>query len=244
MKAQSFVVLILVLVVFASCKSSTETNGPLQSYSLVKPKVGSVFVYQQLDLDSNGDALPEQYRTDTVWTVIAADTSLMGHSHVWLLGSSYMENTGYYDRYFAISYLANGDLDFSQDVSDFGSGLPWIRMPLASNIEQVVTLDTTIDSDSSAIHVHETWSTSNAGTTNVTLGRKSFQSVMFSTKIVGTATSAQSPFTADIHGTDNWTFIPELGYFSRHELREASHDLDGNSSGDGERMVLQRYELK
>ena len=243
MKALSLATLITLSCLFASCKSSTETNGPLVTYSLVKPKVGSTFIYQQQVLDSNGNVRSDVFRSDSIWRVVAADTSIMDHVHVWLVQSFETDSDLYPYQTVALSFLDNGDFEFAQDLRD-ESELPWMRMPLSSQVEQLITLDTTIAGDSASFHVHETWRTSNTGVSEVTVNGTALQAVTFSTKNDGVATSAQNETLADVHGVDNWTFIPTLGFFAKRDMMEHIDNIDGESRGDGKRMTLVRYELK
>ena len=248
MKILSFAALILVSFIFTSCKSSTETNGPLKTYSLVKPKVGSVFVYQQELLDSNGNVRTNAFQADSIWRVVAQDTSISGHSHVWLFRSSTSDSDLYYERTIGLSFLDNGDFDFAADFGVIDQSM-WLRMPLQSGSEQHVVLDTMIapdssSSDTTSFRVHETVTTTNAGTSDYSLNGNTYQAVTFVVTLDGIATSLQGQQLADIHEVDNWTFIPALGFFAKHDMTETGHDLDGRRNADGERMALVRYELK
>jgi hypothetical protein len=211
---------------------------------LIKPKVGSIFIMPQYDLDPNGNVTDSFGWSDSIWLVFAADTTMLGHSHVWLFGSTPDTTYHSFDRIYAISYLDNGDFDLLRDIRDPSEEL-WMRMPMQSQVDQLASFDTTVEFDSGdVLHIVETFKTTYDGVSDVSIAGTSFQAIAFSVKTEGTATSEQSPTVADVHGVETWLFIPRLGFFGKRELMQSGHSLDGEPHFDGERMVLKRYQLK
>jgi hypothetical protein len=234
-----FLALFAVLAVaVVSCKSSTEVNGVYKDYS-PHPKVGSYFIYHQDLLDTNGDVRTDGYRTDSVWQVIAADTTMFGRSHVWIFASGDSINSKYLEQMFAIAYLSNNDIAYLQINDDEMKALPdtavWLTFPTGSLGEIQTTFDSTIeDPKEGNIVIHETIDTKVTHTDYPTIGGSMVQTITMLSAIDADVSTPDT--SATLHGTREWTYAPALGFFT------AVHDRD--FEGYGDRRVLTGYKLK
>jgi hypothetical protein len=181
--------------------------------------------------------IPEN-RTDSIWQVVAADTTMLGRSHVWLFRSGEALNSLNAEA-MALVYEPNGDVDIFNLSND---AMPqWLRLPVSSNADISTVLDTTMTIKNGVYHVLQHGVIKNLGTKTESVNGKPINAIIDSSQFETTLIGA-SDSTA-IYDMRRWRYAPTLGFFSSYI--EEHDSITGSNTGvyAGHRW-LSHYQLK
>lgn len=197
--------LVAVLVV-ASCDSTTDPDAP--GVSTTMPRVGSIYVYDTYDTDTNGVKLPAS-DTAIVDTVVASDIAYDDETGVWVIKGSNTDSTFY-------------TVDRSNDVIMRGSGWDswfdqvWIRLPIASGVPSNVYNNDRTNSNGVLTETRRAIATERVSEENVTIAGTSIRT--FKIKVSVSRIVTQGGTVASDYSTYHYYwFAPSLGTTVRIE---------------------------
>src|ERR1043165_7372908 len=162
MRTLSFVCLAVCSLVFLSCSSSNDSTGSSTSF---RPAKGSLYVFQQEALDSNGNVQGESGWNDNYYRVSAADTTMDGHAHAYLITTNDSLNGTVPINSSSIAYLDNGDIESKDGVDT--DVLLWLHYPIATHTDTKLLLDSMVNAHSGTYHFIDTTTIHYSGDSDV-----------------------------------------------------------------------------
>lgn len=193
-------------LVLASCDSTTDPDAP--GVSTTMPRVGSIYVFDTYDTDTNGVRLPGS-DTAIVDTVVASDIAVDDETGVWVIKGSNTDSTFY-------------TVDKSNDVIMRGSGWDswfdqvWIRLPIVSGVpSNVYNIDRT-SSNGVLTQTTRTIATERVAEESVTIAGTSIRTYKIKVNVSRIVTQGGS-VTSDYSTYHYYWFAPSLGTTVRIE---------------------------
>jgi hypothetical protein len=238
MRILPFACLAICAFAFLSCSSSNDSTGASTSF---RPAKGSLYVFQQEDLDSNGNVQGEPGWHDNYYRVSTTDTTMDGHAHAYLITTNDSLNGTVPINHSSIAYLDNGDIE-SKDGVDMDV-LLWLHYPIATHTDARLLLDSMVNAHTGTYHFIDTTTIHYSGDSDVTINGQTVHIVTCSVTFAAFFVDLQKHDTTIAHGTRTMQYAPSLGYFTHIESRERQYD-NVRSVNDGYRRTMQRYELK